>query len=180
MTDCGGLDSAQALAPSRPAPRRKPRDAASDATIHVADRFCDRIASQILTGRRVDSAPLEGPRTGSPKILVTAAESLMLAALPRRVDEALLSAMLRVDRRSLRNAFMEVRGQSIYRAILVVRLLTVRRTLERHPDLSPVSVARACGFATYGQFRKEYRADLGLEAPPIADAHLRGKALRDS
>src|SRR5580658_8534878 len=104
----------------------------------VMDHVCDRIASQISPGDRVVTAALlEAPIFGSSKELVVAAETLMLSTLPKRVDEAFLSARLKVDRRALRRAFLHVRGQSVYRAMLILRLLTARRTLERHPTLSP-------------------------------------------
>ena len=153
-------------------------DVAPETAIVVADHFCDRIARQIECGGRLRAEPLKRARVASARDRVAAAEALVLATLPRRADEALLAAALGIDRRALHEAFLSVRGRSLYRSLLVLRLVAVRRTLERYPDLPPASVARGCGFASYGRFKKDHRAEFGLEARAPADLS-RGEISRD-
>jgi transcriptional regulator GlxA family with amidase domain len=95
--------------------------------------------------------------------IVLAAERLVLEALPKRLTEDTLAAAINVDILDLQQAFMAVRGDSVYRAIIALRLGLVDQILNEDRTQSPNLVARQCGFGYYGTFLRAYRQQFHCE-----------------
>ncbi|KSB90683.1 hypothetical protein AS593_10000 [Caulobacter vibrioides] len=97
----------------------------------------------------------------SAKELVRRAEYGVAAALPRRLVDEVLAEALGVSTEVLRTAFARVHGESIYRALLKLRVELVDLTLASDPALSPRAVAQVCGFGYFGRFHQIYRRNTG-------------------
>jgi transcriptional regulator GlxA family with amidase domain len=132
--------------------------------VDIPHHVCDVIAARLKS-----PAP---PRSGARAELLAAqevvrvAEGLVLAALPKRVEETWIAQILRLEAADLAEAFRLVRGATAYRAIMGVRLEAARRTLELHPKLSPTAVAKQCGFLSLRRFLTEWQAFCGEAVPP--------------
>lgn len=97
---------------------------------------------------------------------VNDAERLVLAALPRRLNELEIAGRLNVRVPVLCGAFLTVKGQRMYRAITTLRLKAARRLLNAEPGLDPVEVAKRCGFPSRGRFIRDYLRQFG-ERPGV-------------
>jgi AraC-like DNA-binding protein len=97
----------------------------------------------------------------SARDLVRRAEYGVAAALPRRLVDEVLAQALGVSTEALRTAFARVHGESIYRALLKLRVELVDLTLSSDPALSPRAVAQVCGFGYFGRFHQIYRRNTG-------------------
>lgn len=143
-----------------PAPRHA---AASETAIEVPRHICDAIAARAdVSRRRADGADDEALAAWR---VVRAAEALVLAALPKRLDEPWLEEILRLVPGGLREAFGKTRGVTPYRAIMAARLEAARQTLALYPGLPMLVVATQCGFPGAARFLSEWQAYFGDEAP---------------
>lgn len=124
---------------------------------------CHAIAARIENER--SQPPTEAADAAG---LVAICESIVLAALPKRLDEDFLAEALRIEPAALRAAFLRVRGGTPYRMLLTLRLHTARQTMALRPDIPAAAVARQCGFPSYGRFSVEYETLFG-ERPPAPE-----------
>lgn len=100
--------------------------------------------------------------------IVRRAEKIVLASFPRRLGEETLAQALGVPLASLRGAFELTCGESVYRAMLRLRVQVVQQALKLDPSLSALAVARWCGFKRLGPFRRAYQDLFG----PLPDGLL--------
>lgn len=138
--------------------------AAPKFSVDVPPSVCDAIAARLTRAGR--SSAKGRAELAAAQEVVRIAEGLVLAALPKRVEESWIAQVVRLEPEELAEAFRLVRHATAYRAIMGVRLEAARRTLERHPKLSPAAVAKACGFLSLRRFLTEWGAFYGEAVPP--------------
>lgn len=145
----------------RPAPH-----AAADPKIplEVPRHVCDAIAARLSRANRASSR--SRAELLAAQEIVRIAEGLVLAALPKRVEEVWVAQILRLEAVDLDEAFRMVRSSTVYRAFMAVRLEAARHTLDLYPKLSTAAVAKQCGFMSLGRFLGEWQAYYGEAVPP--------------